>query len=210
MPQKKVVNSFNAGELSPYLYARTDFSKYSSGCLTMENFIPLPYGGAVRRPPFEFLGAAMDTDADGNSDAVRIIPFLSSTTDAYQIEFGDEKLRFWKDGARINESEVSIVESGTYEWAESGSGTNEYYLQASGGGDPVIQIPNEVVGTQTDFKFNATLGSLLTNQWGYGDNDTLGYNTIYVRLFVGTDPEDLDDDAIIANYIYEIDSPYSE
>jgi len=27
---KKIINSFNAGELSPYLYARTDLDKYQS------------------------------------------------------------------------------------------------------------------------------------------------------------------------------------
>ena len=50
---KNAINSFNAGELSPYLYARTDYDKYGSGCLTMENFVPLPYGGASRRPAIE-------------------------------------------------------------------------------------------------------------------------------------------------------------
>ena len=45
---KKIVNSFNAGELSPYLYAREDIDKYQSGCQELENFVPLPYGGVIR------------------------------------------------------------------------------------------------------------------------------------------------------------------
>jgi hypothetical protein len=34
-----------------------------------------------------------------------------------------------------------------------------------------------------------TVGSLTAGQWDYGDNDALGYSTIYVRLSDGTDPD---------------------
>ena len=44
-----IVNSFASGELSPRLYGRTDSPKYASGCETMENFMALPHGGAMRR-----------------------------------------------------------------------------------------------------------------------------------------------------------------
>ena len=73
---KTVINSFNAGELSPYLYARSDFDKYRSGCLTMENFVPLPYGGATRRPAIQYLGDAKAYDfalqSNGTDDYVDI------------------------------------------------------------------------------------------------------------------------------------------
>jgi len=103
---KRVINSLNAGELSPYLYARSDFEKYGSGCLVMENFVPLPYGGAIRRPAIEYLG---DSKQD---DAVRLIPFIASIEASYMLEFGDGYLRFWKDGAIVDDGSVP-VEIGT-------------------------------------------------------------------------------------------------
>lgn len=88
---KKVINSFNAGELSPYLYARSDVDKYSSGCLTMENFVPLPYGGATRRPALEYKFAAVD------DDKVRLVPFTFSVADTYLLVIGDEEINIYQD-----------------------------------------------------------------------------------------------------------------
>lgn len=81
------------------------------------------------------------------------------------------------------------VRSASYQWTASGSGTSEYYLEASGGGDPGLGgdpghvIANNVVLTA------GTAGSLTAGQWDYADNDTLGYSTIYVRLADSTDPD---------------------
>ncbi len=41
-----LINSFNAGEISPTLDFRSDLDKYYSGCKQMENFMPLLEGGA--------------------------------------------------------------------------------------------------------------------------------------------------------------------
>lgn len=100
---KKLINSFNAGELSPYLYARTDLDKYASGCLTMENFMPMPYGGATRRPGLEYIGASK---AD---DKIRLIPFTASVDASYVLEFGSEYIRFWKNGAVVETTEAAWV-----------------------------------------------------------------------------------------------------
>src|SRR5690606_38969133 len=42
----------------------------------------------------------------------------------------------------------------------------------------------------------ASLGSLAASRWGYGDNDTLGYDTIYIRL-----SDDADPDSKAADYV---------
>ena len=34
-----------------------------------------------------------------------------------------------------------------------------------------------------------TIGSLAAGAWDWGDNDTLGFNTVYVRLTDGVDPD---------------------
>jgi hypothetical protein len=72
----------------------------------------------------------------------------------------------------------------TAHWTASGSGTNEYYYT----GTPPSSKPDciDINGTVAD---EGTLGSLAAGEWGWGDNDTLGADTIYVRLSDGTDPD---------------------
>jgi len=84
---------------------------------------------------------------------------------------------------------LSLV-SDTYKWTASGSGTNEYYCQTAAGGNPSL---TEAKCATTDGTFNldtnGTLGSLNAGEWDWGDNDTLGYSTVYVRLDAGADPD---------------------
>lgn len=95
MANTPVINSFNAGELSPYLYGRNDLKKYNSGCLVMENFQALPYGGAVRRPAIKFVASSK---AGGK---IRLVEFQFSSEQTYILEFGDKYIRFYKDGAQV-------------------------------------------------------------------------------------------------------------
>jgi hypothetical protein len=53
-------NSFNAGEISPLMDARTDDAKHPFSCRIMENFLPKVYGGAFRRPGLVHIGTAHD------------------------------------------------------------------------------------------------------------------------------------------------------
>lgn len=92
----KITRAFNAGELSPDLDSRTDQAKYESGCKTMENFIPLIYGGAQRRPGTEFIASAISSSAKS-----RLVPFEHSVDDTYVLEFGNQAIRVFKDGARV-------------------------------------------------------------------------------------------------------------
>lgn len=77
----------------------------------------------------------------------------------------------------------------TYSWTASGSGTNEYYVRLTAGS------ANPRIGTPTAVTLNSiaaplgTLGALAAGEYGYGDNDTLGYSTVYVRLADGADPD---------------------
>jgi hypothetical protein len=47
--------SFNGGEASPKIDARSDTEKYPSLCRHLENMIPEIYGGAERRPGLRFV-----------------------------------------------------------------------------------------------------------------------------------------------------------
>jgi len=96
MPVSALINSFNAGELSPYMGARSDVEKYRNGCSTLENFIILPYGGVIRRPGTEYLG-----NPKFNDRRCRLIGFNFSTTTRFVIEMGHQYLRFWSNGVPV-------------------------------------------------------------------------------------------------------------
>ena len=110
-------------------------------------------------------------------------------------------------GASID-SDITI-RSANYKWTLSSSGTSEYYLEASGGGNPGINGPNDVAENDS-LMTEATVGSLSAGEWDWGDNDTLGYNTVYVRLSDSTDPDGKAADYVEACYTLTINGPSSE
>ncbi|HEY2851132.1 MAG TPA: hypothetical protein VGI97_14735 [Gemmatimonadaceae bacterium] len=88
--------SFAAGELAPPFYARTDIAKYIIGLRTCRNFIIMREGGAAYRPGTEFADSVMDPTIQQ-----RLIPFIFNVRDSLVLEFGDQKLRFFQDGAPV-------------------------------------------------------------------------------------------------------------
>jgi hypothetical protein len=74
-----------------------------------------------------------------------------------------------------------VLTSASYRWTLSSSGTNEYYCEAVGGGDPSILTQPDFITMDGKVLTEGTLGSLGDHQWDYGDNDGLGFNTPYVR-----------------------------
>lgn len=99
--------AFNGGEVSPDMWARTDYNKYASSLKTMENFYPRYCGGACNRAGTEFI-----TEVKDSSTAVRLIPFQFSTTQNYIIEAGNEYFRYYMNGGQIV-SGSTIVETTT-------------------------------------------------------------------------------------------------
>lgn len=88
--------SFAAGELAPSLYGREDLAKYAVGLRTLKNFTVHPHGGVSNRA-----GTRYVAEAKHAGKAVRLVPFEYSDTDAYLLEFGDEYVRFYKNGAQL-------------------------------------------------------------------------------------------------------------
>lgn len=81
------------------------------------------------------------------------------------------------------------IRNSSYQWTVSASGTNEYYLEAAGGGNPSIGEPDNVQEGGSNMT-PGTAGSLAAGEWDWADNDTLGYSTVYVRLTAGgPDPD---------------------
>ena len=109
--------------------------------------------------------------------------------DSNRCKFIGTQTRDSVGGNGIFAQKLFNIVSSNYDWTASGSGTNEYYLKvASYGADPGLDKPFRVLENSIDIS-EATVGSLTAPSWDYGDNDSLGYNTIYVRLTDGADPD---------------------
>nr|NIS52793.1 hypothetical protein [Phycisphaerae bacterium] len=93
---RNVKTSFNSGEFSERLYGRMDLEKYASGCKTMQDFLPMPHGGATRRSGFQYIN-----ETKTSSKISRLIPFQFSTVQAYIVEAGDNYMRFYMNGGRV-------------------------------------------------------------------------------------------------------------
>lgn len=177
MGEKFIQSSFNAGELAERMQGRTDFKKFFNGLSTMVNWIPLKQGGAEKRPGLEWIA-----EAKGKA---KLFPFEFSVEDTAIIEAGNLYMRFFTEAGQVEVAsptpDTDFVHLSTYKWFESASGYDEYYCALPDGSDPSITQP-EYLYEQSILMTAGTLGSLERGEWAFGDNDTLGFNTIYVRL----------------------------
>ena len=97
------LTNFTGGELSPRLDGRTDLTKYTSGCATLENLVVYPHGSAARRPGSTFLA-----EVANSANKTRLIPFEFSTTQTYMLEFSNLKMRVYKDSGAVLEGDKTI------------------------------------------------------------------------------------------------------
>ena len=92
----ELLQSFNAGELSPMLDARTTLDKYKSGCAQLQNFIIMPYGGVNRRPGTEYMAPAKYSNRK-----CRLVGFNFSTTTTFILEIGHLYIRFFASRTQV-------------------------------------------------------------------------------------------------------------
>lgn len=126
-----IQNSFNAGEFSPLAVGRTDYPKYKNGLSLMQRFIPIVQGGATRCPGFKY---TKPTKANGQA---RLIPFIFNNGDAFNIEFGDQYVRFYYNRAPVTAASPLVITAiskanpgvVTYTGTDPANGT-ELYLSA--------------------------------------------------------------------------------
>ena len=97
------LTNFTGGELSPRLDGRTDLTKYTSGCSTLENLVVYPHGSAARRP-----GSTFVAEVANSANKTRLIPFEFSTTQTYMLEFSNLKMRVYKDNGSVLEGDKTI------------------------------------------------------------------------------------------------------
>ncbi len=95
MPNLGVI-SFNSGKMTPLVDGRSDIEKYSSGCRELQNMIPRIYGPAERRPGTKKVALVEDA-----SEKSRMIPFIFSSTIAYDLEFAEKVINVYFDGVFV-------------------------------------------------------------------------------------------------------------
>jgi hypothetical protein len=177
MTSKHIQTSLNAGELAERMAGRTDFQKYFNGLSIMVNAIPLKQGGAEKRPGLEWVA-----EAKGKA---KLIPFEFSVEDTVVIEAGDRYMRFFTEDGQVQVDDptpdTDFVRLGKHLWNESSSGYDEYYVTKSNGSEPDEDEPDKFY-EQSLLLNRGVVGSLERGEWAFADNDSLGFNTVYVRL----------------------------
>ena len=99
--------------------------------------------------------------------------------DTYQINILQESV--------TNDSDQVSIRDANYKWTSAGAG-NRYYLELATGGDPALSIPDAVYVDYVSYS-SGVIGSLAVSQWAFGDVNSLGYDTIYIRLSDSRDPD---------------------
>lgn len=97
--------SFNAGEISPALYARTNLEKYSSAAKVILNFYIKKEGGLEKRPGSWFVGGVQN-----NGYPSRLRRFQFSQEQGYALEFGNRVLRIISEGGFVAAEDGSVYE----------------------------------------------------------------------------------------------------
>lgn len=108
----KQMTNFNSGELSPLMKSRSDMPEYDAGAQTLQNMLINPQGPISRRPGTKYIATVK------NSGQARLIPFENSVTDAYVMEFGEDYIRFYRNGAQILSGQSAYEVTTTYEDSE--------------------------------------------------------------------------------------------
>lgn len=120
---KPIQPSFGSGEISPLAFARVDIDRYRSALRTCRNFIVQPQGGVANRPGTRFVAEVKDS-----SKEVKLQEFIFNEDQAYILEFGDEYVRFYTNGAR-----VSVTSSEQVEWNVATNYVVGDYVTLAGG-----------------------------------------------------------------------------
>lgn len=93
---RRLWTNFVKGELSPLLEGRPDLAAYFNGAKTLLNWLLFRQGGLKRRDGSRFVKEVKTSAKD-----TILIPFEFSVSVAYMLEFGDQYIRVYKNGAAV-------------------------------------------------------------------------------------------------------------
>ena len=168
--------SFNAGELSPRLHARLDFTKYPAGLELCKNLIPLPEGGLTRRPATRFVAEI----ADSNKRA-ELFSFEATAEQHHVLELGDNIIRFYfRQGQQVVLDTDAVITNGTFP-----SNITDWDDRSTGGGS--------ITHDATNGRLNLIPGGTADTDIGWAEQDVaaadLNQETVIKFQVIG-DPGD--------------------
>ncbi|MEM4167620.1 MAG: hypothetical protein QXW98_04175 [Candidatus Caldarchaeum sp.] len=104
-------------------------------------------------------------------------------------------------GNHIHIAGMAIAGGVLFDWVASSGKPGAYYLQAKGGGNPNWTSKPARVWLNKIYTSEDTNLPAGSNTWAWGDWDSLGYNTIYVRFGAESDidPGNKNQDDVIAD-----------
>jgi len=73
-----------------------------------------------------------------------------------------------------------LTDFGQLKWVESENGEHEWYCLNIDGSNPDLPLPDFVINYSYEVPFGY-VGNLTEFTYGYGDNDSLGFNTVYFK-----------------------------
>lgn len=104
----KFQNNFAQGEISPLLAGRWDYQGYNNSVAIMQNYYSKVVGTARYRQGSQFIAETKDSTKNA-----RNIKFQFNVEQAYNLEFGHQYIRFYKDGGIITSSGTTPYEVAT-------------------------------------------------------------------------------------------------
>lgn len=104
------ITQMNSGKIAPVMEGRTDVQVYPYSCRETKNAIPLVYGSNKNRG-----GSAFVSAVKSSASKTALIPFKVGENVAYEIEIGEEYLRFYKDHELILDAGVPYEVETSYQ-----------------------------------------------------------------------------------------------
>ena len=106
MAQYSIQTAFAAGEIAPALWGHVDLAKISVGATTLRNHFVSYRGGAYSRAGTAYCNRCKQPYGGAPP---RLLRFQFSINDGYALEFGDNYMRVYSNGAPVLEPAIGIV-----------------------------------------------------------------------------------------------------
>lgn len=91
-----VQSNFTAGEVSKFIYSRSELDRYANAVKLAKNVLINPQGPLSKRPGLRFVAEVKDS-----SKKTRLVPFKFSVSQTYILEFGHQYIRFYTNEAQL-------------------------------------------------------------------------------------------------------------
>jgi len=110
----------------------------------------------------------------------------------YRADFSTDAYGWEKSAAGVNEyylvGQQAILGTAGGDYLGTADGTSGILLAQSAAVDPGVEAAPDFITVDNRVAVKGTPGTLADGSWGYGDNDSLGFSTVYYRDDAG-DPE---------------------